>query len=148
MYLLNICTCSFLFHSVVSNLGTMLLTGKVDVSWPLHPIIKLKDTGRADLQPAVQEQDVENKPRTLTLNKGLVQSRAVGCCYPPPTRGHDFSLFPSWGGGRGGCGQRPGVDRLLKTPGGGQRMHCGMWEIVSERWTPKSDECLVGMCTG
>lgn len=72
----------------------MLLTGKVDVSWPLHPIIKLKDTGRAYLQPAVQEQDVENKPRTLTLNKGLVQSRAVGCYYPPPPEGMIFLSSP------------------------------------------------------
>lgn len=55
MYLLNICTWGFLFHSVVSNLGAMLPTGKVDVFWPLHPIIKLKDTSRADLQPVVPD---------------------------------------------------------------------------------------------
>lgn len=78
--------------------------------------------------------EVENKPWTLTLNKGLVRSRATGCCPPPSPSGHDFLSWPHGevGVGRVGCAQRPGVDRLLKTTGEGQRMHCGMWEIVSE----------------
>lgn len=78
--------------------------------------------------------EVENKPWTLTLNKGLVLSRAVGCCPPLPLQGMIFSLGlrGKLGEGRVGCALRPGVDRLLKTTGEGQRMHCGMWEIVNE----------------
>lgn len=48
------------------------------MSWPLHPIIKLKITGKAAVYNQwVREQDVENRARTLTSHKGLVQKRAV-----------------------------------------------------------------------